>query len=319
MLLGDAGGRAKPNRRLLSRRGCGSAGRQLLALPSSSILPPELKTHVVVPLHACRPVPEPPSPARSSRSTCVCSFSPVQFSRLYESLRESIGWLFGCGIVLPIRHQLLAGQLGGSHACTCTQPGKEEERAHARPWPAAFSPSKRRACDEMHVLQKPSKRKFPRSSRAGAPSIPWCTSTSTTTIEYVRQCYRRRRRAGGGDDDDEDDGRDVVGSTDDWEEEARGRTTKACNSRTVLYVYSVAPLPAARRQGYDATHMHPIYPALLHARHVPPHSLTALPLPEPHRVAFKTRHLSYATPRELNNPLGRHLVPDPRAPNNQSL
>jgi hypothetical protein len=172
MLLGDAGGRAKPNRRLLSRRGCGSAGRQLLALPSSSILPPELKTHVVVPLHACRPVPEPPSPARSSRSTCVCSFSPVQFSRLYESLRESIGWLFGCGIVLPIRHQLLAGQLGGSHACTCTQPGKEEERAHARPWPAAFSPSKRRACDEMHVLQKPSKRKFPRSSRAGAPSIP---------------------------------------------------------------------------------------------------------------------------------------------------
>ncbi|OQU76882.1 hypothetical protein SORBI_3010G227950 [Sorghum bicolor] len=231
MLLGDAGGRAKPNRRLLSRRGCGSAGRQLLALPSSSILPPELKTHVVVPLHACRPVPEPPSPARSSRSTCVCSFSPVQFSRLYESLRESIGWLFGCGIVLPIRHQLLAGQLGGSHACTCTQPGKEEERAHARPWPAAFSPSKRRACDEMHVLQKPSKRKFPRSSRAGAPSIPWCTSTSTTTIEYVRQCYRRRRRAGGGDDDDEDDGRDVVGSTDDWEEEARGRTTKACNSR----------------------------------------------------------------------------------------
>jgi hypothetical protein len=151
--------------------------RQLAALgpgplPSSSILPPE---------NACggpRARPSRPVPGQvemclffsqfgchawsETTSECVC----VRVRETTE--RESI--------VLSLAHQLLAGR-AAMHALAHRQAQRRGASA-CRPWPAAASSFL--AFQEKglrDVLQKLSKRKFPRSSRA-SPSLHLCLAAA---------------------------------------------------------------------------------------------------------------------------------------------
>jgi hypothetical protein len=138
------------------------------SLPSSSILPPE---------NACG------GPrARPSRPVEMCLFfSQFGCHAWSETTSESVCvWVRETtereSIVLSLAHQLLAGR-AAMHALAHRQAQRRGASA-CRPWPAAASSFL--AFQEKglrDVLQKLSKRKFPRSSRA-SPSLHLCLAAA---------------------------------------------------------------------------------------------------------------------------------------------